>query len=77
MVLRCVAPQALGVAANKTQLSREGVGFLKDPFTLSFYNVSADTTLSHRPRPRAEVAGVHRGEPCALTQVTGRLAPCT
>ena len=42
--------QVLGIAANKFQLTREGVGFLKDPFTLSFYNVSADTTLSVRER---------------------------
>lgn len=42
--------QALGVAANKTQLTREGVGFLKDPYTLSFYNVSAETTLTVRVR---------------------------
>lgn len=47
----CGVPvQALGVAANKTQLTREGVGFLKDPFTLSFYNVSDETTLSVRVR---------------------------
>lgn len=44
--------QVLGVQANKLQLSREGVGFLKDAFSLSFYNVSSDFTLSLSVRGR-------------------------
>lgn len=44
--------EVLGVAANKLQLSREGVGFLKDAFSLSFYNVSSDFTLNLSVRGR-------------------------
>lgn len=35
----------LSLPANKQKLSRDGVGFLKDEFSLAHYNVSEDVTL--------------------------------
>lgn len=36
----------LGLPANKQKLAREGVGFLKDEFSLAHYNVSEDVVLT-------------------------------
>jgi splicing factor 3A subunit 1 len=36
----------IGVAANKQKLAREGVGFLRDEFTLAYYNVSPEVVLA-------------------------------
>ena len=36
----------IGVAANKQKLAREGVGFLRDEFSLAYYNVSPDVVLA-------------------------------
>lgn len=36
----------LGLPANKQKLAREGVGFLKDEFSLAHYNVSEDVILT-------------------------------
>jgi splicing factor 3A subunit 1 len=43
-----------GLLANKQRLSRDGVGFVKDNFTLAFYNVGEDVvlTLSTKERGR-------------------------
>ena len=35
----------LGLAANKQRLTREGCGFMRDEFTLAFYNVAPDVVL--------------------------------
>ena len=42
----------LGLQANRLQLSREGVGFLRDQHSLAFNNVSADTQLKLSVRER-------------------------
>lgn len=34
-----------GLAVNKQKLNREGVGFLRDEFSLAHYNVSPDVIL--------------------------------
>jgi splicing factor 3A subunit 1 len=44
--------QVLKQPANRLQLSREGVGFLKDQFSLGFYNVSEETQLQLSIRQR-------------------------
>jgi len=44
--------QVLGLPANRLQLSREGVGFLRDQFSLAFSNVAADVTLQLSIRER-------------------------
>ncbi len=36
----------LGLAANKQKISREGVGVVRDGFSLAFYNVDPSVTLS-------------------------------
>ena len=35
----------LGLVANKQRLTREGCGFMRDEFTLAFYNVAPDVVL--------------------------------
>lgn len=44
--------QVLKQPPNRLQLSREGVGFLKDQFSLAFYNVSGDVQLQLSIRQR-------------------------
>jgi len=43
---------AISLPANKQKLSREGVGFLKDEFSLAHYNVSEDIILTLGIRER-------------------------
>ena len=35
----------LALAANKQRLTRDGVGFMRDEFSLAFYNISPDVSL--------------------------------
>ena len=42
----------LQLAANKQQLSREGVGFLRNELTLAHYNVGPSTQLALSTRGR-------------------------
>jgi splicing factor 3A subunit 1 len=44
--------EVLKQPANRLQLSREGVGFLKDQFSLGFYNVSEEIQLQLSIRQR-------------------------
>ena len=44
--------QVLGLPANKMKISRDGVGVVKDHFSLAFYNVSPDITLLLGTRER-------------------------
>lgn len=48
----CCGCQVLGLPANRLQLSREGVGFLRDQFSLAFSNVAGDVTLQLSIRER-------------------------
>ncbi len=47
-----VASQELALPANRMKLSRDGVGVVKDHFSLAFYNVSPDVTLTLGTRER-------------------------
>jgi len=51
-VSRCVASQVLALPANKIKISRDGVGDVKNHFSLAFYNVSPDVTLTLGTRER-------------------------
>ncbi|GAX76903.1 hypothetical protein CEUSTIGMA_g4349.t1 [Chlamydomonas eustigma] len=42
----------LGLAANKQRLARDGCGFMRDEFTLAFYNVSPDVILQLTTKER-------------------------
>ena len=42
----------LGLAANKQRLTRDGCGFMKDEFTLAFYNVSPEVILTLSTKER-------------------------
>ena len=44
--------QVLRLPANKMKISRDGVGVVKDHFSLAFYNVSPDITLLLGTRER-------------------------
>ncbi len=44
--------QVLLLPANKMKISRDGVGVVKDHFSLAFYNVSPDVTLTLGTRER-------------------------
>ncbi len=43
----------LGLAANKMKLARDGVGFLRDEFSLAHYNVDPNTVLQLGTKERA------------------------
>ncbi len=43
----------VGLAANKMKLSREGVGFLRDEFSLAHYNVGPSVVLALGTKERA------------------------
>jgi splicing factor 3A subunit 1 len=42
----------LGLPANKQRLTREGCGFMRDEFTLAFYNVSPEVVLNLSTKER-------------------------
>jgi splicing factor 3A subunit 1 len=44
--LKARLAEVLDLAANKQKLARDGVGFLKDEFTLAYYNASPDVVLT-------------------------------
>lgn len=44
----------LGLAASRQKLSRDGVGFLKDEFSLAHYNVDPDVTLQLGAKDRGK-----------------------
>jgi splicing factor 3A subunit 1 len=37
--------QVLNIPANKQKISRDNVGFMRDEFSLAFYNVGPDVQL--------------------------------
>ena len=42
----------LGLAANKQRLLREGAGFMRDEYSLAFYNVAPDVVLQLQTKKR-------------------------